>query len=140
MRWLTVGVPGDTGREILLEMPGPPSVDNQAADQIRGLITKGATGFTVGFTTDNGVRVAGPNTRFAGVDTGLLHGDGYVDYITDRLALMPGTWHLTVAVVDETMLHTYDHLDQVYQFHVQPGSSYERFGIVDLHGRWHVGT
>ena len=53
MRWLTVGVPGDKGREILLEMPAPPSVDNHAAEQIRGLITKGATGFTVGFTTDN---------------------------------------------------------------------------------------
>jgi catechol 2,3-dioxygenase-like lactoylglutathione lyase family enzyme len=53
MRWLTVGVPGDTGREILLEMPGPPSVDSQAAEQIRQLVSKGATGFTVGFTTDN---------------------------------------------------------------------------------------
>jgi ABC-type multidrug transport system ATPase subunit len=96
--------------------------------------------FGLGFTTDNGVRVAGPNTRFAGVNTGLVRGEGYVDYVTDRLALMPGTWHLSVAVVDETMLHTYDHLDQFYQFHVQPGSSYERFGIVDLHGRWHVGS
>ena len=52
MRWLTVGVPGDS-REILLELPAPPSVDPQAAEQIRGLITKGATGFTVGFSTDD---------------------------------------------------------------------------------------
>jgi catechol 2,3-dioxygenase-like lactoylglutathione lyase family enzyme len=53
MRWLTVGVPGDQGREILLELPAPPSVDGQAAEQIRELVSKGATGFTVGFTTDN---------------------------------------------------------------------------------------
>lgn len=53
MRWLTVGVPGDPSREILLELPAPPSVDPQAAEQIRGLITKGATGFTVGFATDD---------------------------------------------------------------------------------------
>jgi catechol 2,3-dioxygenase-like lactoylglutathione lyase family enzyme len=53
MRWLTVGVPGDKGRDILLELPAPPSVDHQAADQIRELVTKGATGFAVGFTTDN---------------------------------------------------------------------------------------
>jgi catechol 2,3-dioxygenase-like lactoylglutathione lyase family enzyme len=53
MRWLTVGVPGDKGREILLELPAPPSVDNQAADQIRELVSKGATGFTVGFATDD---------------------------------------------------------------------------------------
>jgi predicted enzyme related to lactoylglutathione lyase len=51
MRWLTVGVPGDQGREILLELPAPPSVDGTAANQIRELVSKGATGFTVGFTT-----------------------------------------------------------------------------------------
>ena len=53
MRWLTVGVPGDLGREILLEVPTAPSVDEAAAQQIRQLVSKGATGFTVGFTTDN---------------------------------------------------------------------------------------
>ncbi len=96
--------------------------------------------FGLGFTTESGVRVAGPNTRFAGVGTGLVQGEGYVDYVTDRLPLMPGTWHLSVAIVDETMLHTYDHLDQMFQFHVQPGSSPERFGIVDLNGRWNVSS
>ena len=53
MRWLTVRVPGDTGREILLETPGPPAMDEKSADQIRQLVTKGATGFTVGFTTSD---------------------------------------------------------------------------------------
>ena len=53
MRWLTVGVPGDKSREILLEIPGPPSIDEASAQQLRELITKGATGFTVGFTTDD---------------------------------------------------------------------------------------
>ena len=53
MRWLTVRVPGDPGREILLEKPAPPSMDEAAAEQIRELVTKGATGFTVGFTTSD---------------------------------------------------------------------------------------
>ena len=53
MRWLTVGVPGQPGREILLELPAPPSVDNASAEQLRELVSKGATGFTVGFTTDD---------------------------------------------------------------------------------------
>jgi catechol 2,3-dioxygenase-like lactoylglutathione lyase family enzyme len=53
MRWLTVRVPGDPGREILLEKPAPPSMDEAAADQVRELVTKGATGFAVGFTTDD---------------------------------------------------------------------------------------
>ncbi len=53
MRWLTVGVPGDTGREILLELPGAPAYDEKITEQIRDLVTKGGTGFTAGFTTDN---------------------------------------------------------------------------------------
>ena len=51
MRWLTVGVPGQPGRDILLEIPGPPSMDDATADQIRSEITRGASGFTVGFST-----------------------------------------------------------------------------------------
>ena len=51
---------------------------------------------------------------------------------------MPGTWRLSVAIVDEKMLHTYDHLEEGFEFHVQPGSSVERYGIADLQGRWRV--
>jgi catechol 2,3-dioxygenase-like lactoylglutathione lyase family enzyme len=53
MRWLTVAVPGQPGRELLLELPAPPSMDAASAEQARNLVTKGATGFTVGFTTDD---------------------------------------------------------------------------------------
>ncbi|HEX2648294.1 MAG TPA: VOC family protein [Candidatus Dormibacteraeota bacterium] len=53
MRWLTVRVPGNPGRDILLEKAGPPSMDAKSAEQIRELVSKGASGFTVGFTTDN---------------------------------------------------------------------------------------
>src|SRR4030095_8892773 len=52
MRWLTVGVPGED-REILLEIPGPPGMDERSAEQVRDLVTKGATGFAIGFRTDN---------------------------------------------------------------------------------------
>jgi catechol 2,3-dioxygenase-like lactoylglutathione lyase family enzyme len=53
MRWLTVRVPGQPGRDILLEKPGPPAIDEASARQVRELITKGASGFTIGFTTED---------------------------------------------------------------------------------------
>jgi catechol 2,3-dioxygenase-like lactoylglutathione lyase family enzyme len=53
MRWLTVRVPGDPGREILLEVPGPPGMDEASGAQLRELVSKGATGFTFGLTTDD---------------------------------------------------------------------------------------
>ena len=52
MRWLTVGAPGDM-HEILLELPGAPAMDEKTADTVRELVSKGATGFAAGFTTDD---------------------------------------------------------------------------------------
>ena len=53
MRWLTVRVPGQPGRDILLERPGPPAMDDATARQVRELIAKGASGFAIGFTTSD---------------------------------------------------------------------------------------
>jgi ABC-2 type transport system ATP-binding protein/lipopolysaccharide transport system ATP-binding protein len=93
----------------------------------------------LGFSTESGVRVSGPNTRFAGIDTGIVEGEGFVDYAMSQLPLMPGPWRLAIAIVDEKMLHVYDQLDPGFEFHVQPGSSSERYGIVDPqgHGQFH---
>lgn len=51
-RWLTVRVPGEGGTEISLEQPGPPLHDDQTAEQLRELITKGALGGLVLNTDD----------------------------------------------------------------------------------------
>jgi catechol 2,3-dioxygenase-like lactoylglutathione lyase family enzyme len=53
MRWLTVNVPGDPGRTILLEKPGPPSMDEATAERARELLSKGASGGWLGFQTDD---------------------------------------------------------------------------------------
>ena len=52
MRWLTVRVPGDE-KTILLEKPGAPAHDEATAEQIRALVTKGAGGGWLAFTTDD---------------------------------------------------------------------------------------
>ena len=53
MRWLTVNVPGDPGRGILLEVPGPPAMSEETAAQVRDLLTKGATGGHLFFRCDD---------------------------------------------------------------------------------------
>jgi catechol 2,3-dioxygenase-like lactoylglutathione lyase family enzyme len=53
MRWLTVRAPGRPGHDILLEKPGPPGMDEDAAEKTRELISKGASGFAAGFTTED---------------------------------------------------------------------------------------
>jgi catechol 2,3-dioxygenase-like lactoylglutathione lyase family enzyme len=83
MRWLTIGVPGQPSPEILLEKPGPPGMDDAAADQTRDLLTKGATGLAFILTTDDcrrtyeelkakGVEFTQePVEHFYGIDTGV---------------------------------------------------------------------
>ncbi|MDG4784186.1 VOC family protein [Micromonospora sp. WMMD961] len=53
MRWLTVNLPGDPEREILLEKPGPPALDPATAEQVRELLSKGALGGYLFMTTDD---------------------------------------------------------------------------------------
>jgi catechol 2,3-dioxygenase-like lactoylglutathione lyase family enzyme len=53
MRWLTVALPGQPDREVLLEKPGPPSMSEDTAAQVRDLITKGAAGGHLFFQTDD---------------------------------------------------------------------------------------
>jgi catechol 2,3-dioxygenase-like lactoylglutathione lyase family enzyme len=53
MRWLTVSLPGQPEREILLETPGPPAHDEATAQQVREAVTKGAGGGWIGFNTDD---------------------------------------------------------------------------------------
>src|SRR6188508_2956418 len=53
MRWLTVNVPGSPEREVLLERPGNPMMDAATTEQVREMVTKGATGGTLFFLTDD---------------------------------------------------------------------------------------
>jgi catechol 2,3-dioxygenase-like lactoylglutathione lyase family enzyme len=81
MRWLTVKTPD--GHQILLERPGPPSMDERTAEQVRDLLTKGAAGGHLFFTTDDaqgfyeqlverGVDITDePTVRPYGLDFGL---------------------------------------------------------------------
>lgn len=53
MRWLTVALPSQPDRSILLEVPGPPSLSEENAAQVRDLLTKGALGAAAVLNTDD---------------------------------------------------------------------------------------
>ena len=58
MRWLTVCLPGQPEREILLEVPGPPALSPDVAAQVRDSLTKGAAGVWISLTTDDAFAMA----------------------------------------------------------------------------------
>ena len=53
MRWLTVALPSDPDRHVLLEVPGPPALSEETASQVRDLLTKGALGVAFVATTED---------------------------------------------------------------------------------------
>ena len=54
MRWLTINLPGEPEREILLEVPkAGPYLDEETAYQIRDLLSKGAVGVAMIVRTDD---------------------------------------------------------------------------------------
>ena len=83
MRWLSVQVPGDPSRRIVLERPGAPAMDDATADQVADLLTKGASGGWLSFETDDpygmhealaekGVDITDePSEKSYGVDFGI---------------------------------------------------------------------
>ena len=83
MRWLTVNLPGQPDRQLLLEKPGPPAHDDATAEQVRELVTKGAMGVVAILTTEDihgtydtlagrGVEFTEkPTERFYGTDCGF---------------------------------------------------------------------
>jgi len=83
MRWLTVNLPGQADRAVLLERPGPPSMSEETAAQVRELIAKGAAGGHLFFTCDDAFKthadlkskgvevVEEPEDRGYGIDFGL---------------------------------------------------------------------
>jgi len=83
MRWLTVNLPGQPDRELLLEKPGPPAHDDATAEKVRELVTKGAMGMAGIFVVDDihktydDLRAKGveftdePTERDYGIDCGL---------------------------------------------------------------------
>ncbi len=82
MRWLTINLPGQPERELILMVPGPPALDPDTAEVVRGLLGKGVGGAVI-ITTDDcrgtyeTLRAKGvefneePVERFYGIDVGL---------------------------------------------------------------------
>jgi ABC-type polysaccharide/polyol phosphate transport system ATPase subunit len=96
--------------------------------------------FGIAVHTLDGVHVTGPNTRDVDLSTGTLSGEGHVDLRVPRLMLTPGTYQLTAAVFDRSVVHAYDHRERALRFDVAPGRPSDRFGVMSFGGEWAVGS
>jgi lipopolysaccharide transport system ATP-binding protein len=93
--------------------------------------------FGIAIHHENGTHISGTNSKMFGVHQPVLRpGVGHVDVAVDRLVLLPGKYFVTTNVATDDLLHCYDSWDHAKRLIIQPGSSDERFGLVEMGVRW----
>ncbi|MCZ2822330.1 ABC transporter ATP-binding protein [Modestobacter sp. VKM Ac-2977] len=90
--------------------------------------------FGLAFVHESGVQAAGPNSGYGPDTLAIPAGRGAVDFAVDAVALQPGEFLLSVAIVDRG--HTYDHLDRAFVLKVRAEEAVTEPGLVRMPGRW----
>jgi lipopolysaccharide transport system ATP-binding protein len=78
----------------------------------------------------------GTNTEFMGFDIKILTGNGYLDFIVDRLPLLEGKFDITVAASSADYKFNYDWHDRRYSFTVHKAN--KDIGLFSIDGRWRL--
>jgi ABC-type polysaccharide/polyol phosphate transport system ATPase subunit len=87
-------------------------------------------------TEKDTIPINGPNTKLDECVPDYLETQGYVDYIIDRLPLLPGRYWLLVSVWDYACLQVFDAQDRMHGFEVIPGGTREQYGLISIPARW----
>jgi lipopolysaccharide transport system ATP-binding protein len=88
----------------------------------------------------SGFQINGPNTVFGDLDIDAVQGEGYVDYIVDRLPLLEGTYLVSVSLFDYEGVHAYDYHHQAYTFRVRQNDAIqEKYGSLLIPSSWRMG-
>jgi lipopolysaccharide transport system ATP-binding protein len=84
------------------------------------------------------VYCAGINTRMDDKDLGTLEGNGVVELLIPRLWLLPGSYSISVGILETNGLHPLDLQLRAYPFSVV--SERRDFGLVYLEHQWRTGA
>jgi len=96
---------------------------------------------TVRIHHPNGITLTAPSTQTSQFPLGEVSpGVAHLDLIIDRMPLMPGDYALSFEIRDPTQTHVFDAWDHAEILRVQPGTSPEREGLLDIAPRWEVGS
>lgn len=93
--------------------------------------------FGIAVYSDIGVHITGPNTKKQDFLIDYVQGEGIIEYKIEAMPLLPGTYLLTVAVYDESLMQAFDHWEQHWKFHVIESEAVsERFGLITIASQW----
>jgi lipopolysaccharide transport system ATP-binding protein len=92
--------------------------------------------FAVDVHNADGIQCAGINTRMDNRDLGTIEGSGRVELVIPKLHLLPGSYTVSVGILDSRNLRPFDLQLRAYPFSVV--SERRDFGIVYLEHEWRV--
>lgn len=94
--------------------------------------------FGIAIYRQDGVHITGPNTTFAGLDTGTVQGRGKITYTLPALPLLEGRYAFTIAITNRDDTELFDYHERLYSFRVDNHGQdvNERYGLLVLDGRW----
>lgn len=85
---------------------------------------------------EDGTHINGPNSRLAGIRTGIIEGTGIVQYHIKRLPFISGTYFVSAAIHDTRFPNCYDFHKDAYRFRIAPGGTTEQDGLLALEAHW----
>jgi ABC-2 type transport system ATP-binding protein len=83
----------------------------------------------------DGVHATGVNSRETCVPD-KIEGSGCFDFRVERMPLLPGSYDVTVSLMDHASLHTWDYRTKALRFDVGPGRPREAEGAFAMDGTW----
>jgi lipopolysaccharide transport system ATP-binding protein len=93
-------------------------------------------GFRLSIHRNDGLHVCGSTVHSADLGISSVEGEGSILYRVERLALMEGTYWLSVSPEGQADTAKLDGHDRRYTFRVRQVGSAERYGLISLDGRW----
>ena len=87
----------------------------------------------------HGNPIFGTNTKRRAFEIGRIIGTSTISFEIPALALLEGTYDLTIALSDMSEVHEYDHWDRRVRFNVHQYSTFDE-GIVAMEGEWSHST
>jgi ABC-type polysaccharide/polyol phosphate transport system ATPase subunit len=95
--------------------------------------------FALAIETVAGVYAWAHHTRDGNLDLADIDGEGCVELRVPALHLQQGTYVVRARILDHTLTHTYDFLQNCYRFDVTNSRPHESGGIVALGSTWSEG-
>lgn len=92
--------------------------------------------FGIGIHRQDGVHVAGPNTRDDGLEIAAIEGDGLVTFHIPVWPLAEGTYELSASAYDWGVSEPFDYHHRRHILRVRAGHLGERHGLIHMSATW----